>query len=66
MYFAFNQFDDEDVINEATEKAAQQRYEDKTIVHEGELYDSKQDQDRDQPSVAVVEPTCGDPRYEYE
>jgi hypothetical protein len=62
LYYAYNQFDDEDIINEATEKAAQRRYEDKTLVHDGELFDSKQDHDHDQPSIASLDPVCGDPR----
>ena len=66
LYFAYNQFDDEDIINEASEKEAQRRYEDRTLVHEAELYDSKQDHDRDQPSVAALDPVCGDPRNQYD
>ncbi len=64
MYFAYNQFDDEDIITEATDKDSQRRYEDKTVVHEGELYDSKHDHDRDEPATAALDPPCGDPRSE--
>ncbi len=56
LFFAYNQFDDEDIIDEASERRAQQRYEDKHIVHDGELFDSNADHDLG----------CGDAGYSLE
>jgi hypothetical protein len=46
LYFAYNQFNDDEVIDEAKEYENQQRYNDKHIVHDGELYDGEKDQDQ--------------------
>jgi hypothetical protein len=63
LFFAYNQFDDEDIINEASErKVHSQRYEDKHIVHEAELFDSNMDQDPG-PDASLG---CGDAGYSLE
>lgn len=46
LYLAYNQFDDEDVINEAKQFERDQAYRDGHIVHDGELYDGDFDQDK--------------------
>lgn len=46
LYFAYNQFVDDEAIHEAKEVEREQAYRDKHIVHDGELYDGDKDQDK--------------------